>query len=114
MAHSFRQTVSYLASSVVTGLTSVAVVVLATGYSSMRDTVHKVIGEDTGNKLRTCWNVDKQGEIQTCWRNSGVDGFWLQAGNFFQVRSVSLVRLPVEGLLGSLLFPVTGFANSHD
>lgn len=38
----------------------------------MRDTVRSVIGEDTANKLRTCWNVDLQGEIQTCWRNSFV------------------------------------------
>lgn len=65
------------------------IIVLATGYGSMRDTVRRVIGEDTANKLRTCWSFDKQGEIQTVWRNSGVPGFYLQAGNFFQARCYS-------------------------
>jgi len=56
------------------------IIVCATGYGSMRDTVKKVIGEDAAKKLRTCWSFDKQGEIQTVWRNSGVPGLWLQAG----------------------------------
>ena len=82
----------------------------------MRDTVRSVIGEDTANQLRTCWNVDKQGEIQTCWRNSfvisptivkvvlmflhrGVEGFWLQAGNFFQARCFSrLLALQIQAI----------------
>lgn len=67
------------------------IIVLATGYGSMRDTVRRVIGEDTANKMHTCWSFDKQGEIQTVWRNSGVPGFWLQAGNFFQARCFSRV-----------------------
>lgn len=73
------------------------IIVLATGYGSMRDTVRRVIGEDTANKLHTCWSFDKQGEIQTVWRNSGVPGFWLQAGNFFQARCYSrLLALQIQ------------------
>ena len=56
------------------------IIVFATGYGSMRDTVRRVIGDDTANKMHTCWSFDKQGEIQTVWRNTGVPGFWLQCG----------------------------------
>lgn len=98
------------------------IVVCATGYGSMRDTVRRVIGEETANKMHTCWSFDKQGEIQTVWRNSGVPGFWLQVriayahvpflaepygkrltsiimecGNFFQARCYSrLVALQIQ------------------
>ena len=67
----------------------------------MRDTVRRLINDQAANDMGTCWNgasrrresvfmlillqffslVDKQGEIQTVWRNSGVPGLWLQCGN---------------------------------
>jgi len=73
------------------------IVVLATGYGSMRDTVRRVIGEEVANKVHTCWSFDKQGEIQTVWRNSGQPGFWLQCGNFFQARCFSrLTALQIQ------------------
>lgn len=73
------------------------IIVCATGYGSMRDTVKRVIGEDAAKRLRTCWSFDKQGEIQTVWRNSGVPGLWLQAGNFFQARCYSrLTALQIQ------------------
>jgi len=67
------------------------IIVLATGYGSMRDATRRLISEEAANKMHTCWGLDKQGEIQTCWRNSGVEGLWLQCGNFFQARCYSRV-----------------------
>ncbi|KAL7008598.1 hypothetical protein EMMF5_001860 [Cystobasidiomycetes sp. EMM_F5] len=73
------------------------IIVLATGYGSMRDTVRKVVGPEVADKVGTCWSFDKQGEIHTVWRNSGVPGFWLQCGNFFQARCYSrLVALQIQ------------------
>lgn len=73
------------------------IIVCATGYGSMRDTVKRVIGEKTAKQLHTCWSFDKQGEIQTVWRNSGAPGFWLMCGNFFQARCYSrLMALQIQ------------------
>jgi len=72
-------------------------IVLATGYGSMRDATRRLISEEAANQMATCWGLDKQEEIQTCWRNSGVEGLWLQAGNFFQARCFSrLLALQIQ------------------
>ncbi|KAL8291284.1 hypothetical protein RQP46_002262 [Phenoliferia psychrophenolica] len=65
------------------------IVVFATGYSSMRETVRRVISEKVANGLGPCWGKDAQGEIPGVWRNSGVDHFWLMCGNMFQARCFS-------------------------
>lgn len=64
-------------------------VVMATGYSSIRDTVKRVISTDVAERLGTCWGQDKQGEIPSVWRHSGVPNFWIQVGNMFQARCYS-------------------------
>ena len=58
----------------------------------MRDTVREVISPKVADELKTCWGIDKQGEIPTVWRQSGQPNFWLQCGNFFQARTMSKVR----------------------
>ncbi len=65
------------------------IVVLATGYSSMRDTVRKVISPAVADAIGQNWGKDNQGEIPGVWRSSGVEGFFLQSGNFFQARCYS-------------------------
>ncbi|KAK4701397.1 hypothetical protein P7C70_g4838, partial [Phenoliferia sp. Uapishka_3] len=65
------------------------IVVFATGYSSMRETVRRVISEKVANEIGPCWGQDGQGEIPGVWRNSGVDHFWLMCGNMFQARCFS-------------------------
>jgi len=73
------------------------IVVLATGYGSMRDATRRLISDEAADNLRTCWGIDKQGELQTVWRNSGVEGLWLQCGNFFQARCFSrLLALQIQ------------------
>jgi len=80
------------------------IIVLATGYGSMRDATRRLIGEDTANKIHTCWSLDKQDELQTVWRNSGVPRFWLQCGNFFQARCFSrLVALQIQSIEEGLI-----------
>ena len=50
------------------------IVVCATGYSSMKDTVRRVVSDDVASRLNTVWGKDQQGEIPSVWRNSGVKG----------------------------------------
>ncbi|SGY12760.1 BQ5605_C011g06594 [Microbotryum silenes-dioicae] len=65
------------------------VVVMATGYTSQRETIRKVISDEVADGLGPCWGKDAQGEIPGCWRNSGVPRFYLQSGNMFQARCYS-------------------------
>lgn len=42
------------------------VVVLATGYTSQRETVRRIISEDVADRIGPCWGKDAQGEIVSC------------------------------------------------
>lgn len=64
-------------------------IVCATGYSSQRDTIRKVIGDRVADGVGGLWGQDAQGEIPGVWRNSGVPRFYLQSGNLFQARCFS-------------------------
>lgn len=47
-------------------------IVFATGYSSMRETIRRVISADVADRVGPVWGSDAQGEIPVVWRNSGV------------------------------------------
>lgn len=40
----------------------------------MRESVRSVIGGKVADALPTLWNLDKQYEIHTAWRNTGIPG----------------------------------------
>ncbi|GAA5955765.1 hypothetical protein JCM3765_001845 [Sporobolomyces pararoseus] len=65
------------------------IIVLATGYTSQRETIAKIIGDDVAKRVGPLWGQDAQGEIPGVWSNSGVPHFWLQSGNLFQARCFS-------------------------
>ena len=68
------------------------IIVLATGYSSQRTTIAKIIGDEVAKNVGGLWGQDSQGEIPGVWRNSGVPRFYLQSGNLFQARCFSYVH----------------------
>jgi hypothetical protein len=37
----------------------------------MRDTLRNIVSPELADNLRTYWNLDTQGEVQTMWRNTG-------------------------------------------
>ncbi|KAH8693807.1 flavin-containing monooxygenase [Talaromyces proteolyticus] len=63
------------------------VVVLATGYDNMRESVRKVLGDHLADQCKDVWGLDEEGEIKTIWRPSGHPGFWFMGG------SLSLCRI---------------------
>ncbi|KAK4051477.1 hypothetical protein OIO90_004691 [Microbotryomycetes sp. JL221] len=65
------------------------IIVLATGYTSQRETIRRVLSDEIADNIGPCWGMDKQGEIPGVWRNSGVERFYLQSGNMFQARVYS-------------------------
>ncbi|ODQ63190.1 FAD/NAD(P)-binding domain-containing protein [Nadsonia fulvescens var. elongata DSM 6958] len=64
--------------------------VLATGYSNMKDTAKRIFGTEISDKLNPIWGLgEKDGDLQTIWRNSGHDGFWYMGGNLALARYFS-------------------------
>lgn len=68
---------------------NVAVVVLATGYSNMKDTAINIFGEKVGKRLNPIWGLDDEGEIKTIWRDSGHPNFYYMGGNLMLSRFYS-------------------------
>jgi len=62
------------------------IVVIATGYHSMRETCRKIFGSKVADSTGPVWGPDSQGEIQGIWRDSGHPGFWYMGGNFMLAR----------------------------
>ncbi|KAG8884116.1 hypothetical protein FRB98_002606 [Tulasnella sp. 332] len=65
------------------------IVVLATGYTSMRETCRNIFGPKVADRTGTVWGFDKQSEIQGIWRRSGHPGFWYMGGNLVLSRIYS-------------------------
>ncbi|KAF8317903.1 putative flavin-containing monooxygenase YUCCA3 [Clavulina sp. PMI_390] len=65
------------------------IVVLATGYTSMRDTARRLVGSTITDRTGEVWGYDKEGEIQGIWRRSGHPGFWYMGGNLLLARIYS-------------------------
>jgi cation diffusion facilitator CzcD-associated flavoprotein CzcO len=61
-------------------------VVFATGWPNMRDTLRPVVGDDVADGLTTVWGFDEQGEINGLFRPSGHPRLWFMAGGFQQSR----------------------------
>ncbi|KAA1095597.1 hypothetical protein PGTUg99_007169 [Puccinia graminis f. sp. tritici] len=65
------------------------IIVFATGYQSIRTSIHQLISETVAQRLGPVWGKDSQGEIPGTWRLNGQPGLWLMCGNFFQARCYS-------------------------
>ncbi|ODV95007.1 hypothetical protein PACTADRAFT_81553 [Pachysolen tannophilus NRRL Y-2460] len=68
---------------------NVSIVVLATGYSNMRNTAEKIFGEKVASKLNEIWGLDNEGEFRAIYRYSGHPNFWYAGGNLTIVRYYS-------------------------
>ena len=56
------------------------IVVLATGYANMRETARRLFGDEVGDRVKSVWDMDEEGEINTLWRDSGHPAFWFMGG----------------------------------
>ncbi|OBR16541.1 Flavin-containing monooxygenase [Colletotrichum higginsianum IMI 349063] len=75
------------------------IVVLATGYDGMRSSARKILGDAVADRVRDCWDLDEQGEINSIWRSSGHPGFWYTGGNLALCRSYSrLLALQIKAV----------------
>jgi putative flavoprotein involved in K+ transport len=64
-------------------------VVMATGFSNMRDTARRLFGDELGDRVKPVWDLDDEGELNTLWRDSGHPGFWFMGGPLVMARIYS-------------------------
>lgn len=81
------------------------VVVFATGFPNMRDTIRPIVGDEVADRLTTVWGFDEQGEINGVFRPSGHRRLWFMAGGFQQSRWGSMllalqIKAAEEGIAG--------------
>lgn len=64
-----------------TSIDNLSIVVLATGYSNMRDTARRIFGDKVADKLDPVWGLNEEGDFKVMWRDSGHPNFWYMGGN---------------------------------
>jgi putative flavoprotein involved in K+ transport len=79
-------------------------VVLATGYRSMRSAARAILGDAVAERCGPAWGLDGEGEIQGMWRRTGQPGLWLMGGNLQMGRIFSsYVALQIAAFEDGLL-----------
>ncbi len=64
-------------------------VVLATGYSNMRETARRLFGDQVADKCPLVLGIGEDGEIGGLYRRTGQPGFWFMGGPLAWVRVYS-------------------------
>lgn len=80
-------------------------VVLATGYTDVKEPLLSILGPDVGSRVKRVWGLDKEGELNGVWRDMGVDGLWVMVGTFGWARFHSKIvanqiKAKLEGIAG--------------
>jgi cation diffusion facilitator CzcD-associated flavoprotein CzcO len=65
------------------------IVVLATGFSSMRDRARTLFGDSVADRCSEVWGLDDEGEIRGLYRPSGHPNFWFMGGPLLGARIYS-------------------------
>ncbi|KAJ7591775.1 hypothetical protein C8J56DRAFT_931702 [Mycena floridula] len=67
------------------------VVIWATGYHWITDSLRPLFGDDVIDQSGPLWGVDKENVVQGCHRPSGHPGFWYTGGGFDSGRNGSKI-----------------------
>jgi len=75
------------------------VVVIATGYEKIRETVKKLCAPEICEKLKPVWGLDEEYELNSVWRDCGIDKMWILFGNIAASRyHSSFVALQIKAM----------------
>jgi len=82
----------------------VDMVVLATGYENMQESVRALFGNEVADRVGPAWGFDEGGEMRNMWKRTAQEGLWLMGGSFAQCRIYSRylalqIKAVEEGLL---------------
>lgn len=82
------------------------IVIFATGFQDVRESIRDMCGDvDIKDKIKPIWGLDKDGEIRSVWRDSGVENMWIMMGNLGTARYYSRhlalqIKAMKEGIFG--------------
>lgn len=80
------------------------IVIFATGYRPMQETVAHLFGEEVARRVGPIWGISADGEIQGMYKRTGQPGLYSIGGGFSGARVYSrymaiLIKAEIEGLL---------------
>lgn len=55
-------------------------IVFATGFSNTIDSVRNTLGDEIADQCGPIWGVDEEGEMKSCYKESGAANLWIFAG----------------------------------
>jgi hypothetical protein len=64
-------------------------IVVATGYQNMSETVRQILGDEIANRVGPIWGLDSEGEPRVMWKRTAQPGFWVCGGSLQQCRPYS-------------------------
>lgn len=79
-------------------------VVLATGFDGMHESVRKILGEEIATRVGPVWGFDQDFVMRNMWRRTAQDGLWMMGGAINEARLYSRflaleIRAALEGML---------------
>jgi cation diffusion facilitator CzcD-associated flavoprotein CzcO len=82
------------------------IIVLATGYKPLEDTVAQIFGEGVASRVGPIWGIGDDGEIRGMYAGTGHPNFYVIGGGLVGARSYSrymalLIKAQLEGLVSS-------------
>ena len=76
---------------------------MATGFSNTIDSVRRTLGNGVADRCKPIWGIDKEGELNSAYRGTGVPNFWLMVGTLqhgrYHSKRLSLrIKAMLEGI----------------
>jgi len=85
-------------------LVTADLVVLATGYTNMQDTVRRLLGDTVADTVGPIWGFDDNGDMRNVWKRTAQEHLWIMAGSFAQCRTDSrYVALQIKAIEEGLM-----------
>lgn len=81
-------------------------VVQATGFENMQQSISRLVGEEIAEKVGPIWGFDQDYQMRSLWRRTAQDHFWVMGGGILEARIGSLfmaleIKADLEGILPS-------------
>jgi hypothetical protein len=64
-------------------------VISASGYKSIQDGVHTLLGREVADRVGPVWGLDEEGELRNICKPTAQRGLWFMGGSLIEARSLS-------------------------
>jgi cation diffusion facilitator CzcD-associated flavoprotein CzcO len=79
-------------------------VVLATGFQNMQESIRAMLGDKIADRVGPVWGFDEDYNMRNIWKRTGQEGFWVMGGAILEARLNSRflaleIKASLEGLI---------------